>query len=413
MMNSVAATSVDSYDFDEVTSSILILLDVLGQPLKRMITSESKVVIKPNWVSHRNLSGHTLNAVITHPTLIRAMVRIVSVLNPASIVVADTPQYDCDFSKILSYSSFGGVDALDLRDYWSRGKHFASELIKLPGDPAGKEEVDLGEKSYLSGIDMSKVYGARYNRAETRRAHSNGHHRYELSRTMTEADVLISMPKMKTHKKVGVTLNVKGLVGISTNKNLIPHYRLGPPSEGGDQYPDGLFTEQEEALIRLERWLYDQLLASGNKVTETIHHKIYDFHNRITKRFFQIDPEKRKLDTGNWYGNDTCWRSAADLYQILRQKNIQTFSLIDGIVGGEGDGPLAPTEKAAKLLVAGEDMLATDLAAISLMGFNYKKIPLYWRLAIDYPSHYHLLFPQTCAERSREFIPHRGWEGHI
>lgn len=36
---------------------------------------------------------------------------------------------------------------------------------------------------------------------------------------MYDADVYISIPKLKTHQKVGVTLNLKGLVGSISNKN--------------------------------------------------------------------------------------------------------------------------------------------------------------------------------------------------
>ena len=38
------------------------------------------------------------------------------------------------------------------------------------------------------------------------------------------------MPKLKTHKKCGVTISLKNLVGLNTNKNLLPHHSLGTPS---------------------------------------------------------------------------------------------------------------------------------------------------------------------------------------
>jgi len=42
---------------------------------------------------------------------------------------------------------------------------------------------------------------------------------------------LYSIPKMKVHGKVGVTLNLKGLVGVNTDKNYLIHYRVGTPKE--------------------------------------------------------------------------------------------------------------------------------------------------------------------------------------
>ena len=58
-----------------------------------------------------------------------------------------------------------------------------------------------------------------------------------ISRTALQSDVFINLPKLKTHKKVGVTLNLKNLVGINGNKNWLPHYAIGSPEENGDQFP--------------------------------------------------------------------------------------------------------------------------------------------------------------------------------
>src|SRR5262249_42786339 len=48
------------------------------------------------------------------------------------------------------------------------------------------------------------------------------------------------------------------------------------------------------------------------------------------------------------------------------------FSVIDGIVGGEGDGPLLPIPKACGVLLAGFNPLAVDICATRLMGFDYR-----------------------------------------
>ena len=56
--------------------------------------------------------------------------------------------------------------------------------------------------------------------------------------TIGTAEVLISLPKLKTHKKVGVTLSLKNLVGINGDKNYLPHFCIGTPDEGGDEFPD-------------------------------------------------------------------------------------------------------------------------------------------------------------------------------
>lgn len=65
------------------------------------------------------------------------------------------------------------------------------------------------------------------------------------------------------------------------------------------------------------------------------------------------DKNKKILEGGNWYGNDSAWRMACDLLRIFlfadKDGNIheklvrRVFSIVDGIIGGEGNGPLAPS----------------------------------------------------------------------
>ena len=44
------------------------------------------------------------------------------------------------------------------------------------------------------------------------------------------------------------------------------------------------------------------------------------------------------------------------------------------MIGGENNGPLAPDPVAAGVLLAGENLLAVDLVAARLMGFDPLKI---------------------------------------
>ena len=61
---------------------------------------------------------------------------------------------------------------------------------------------------------------------------------------MLNADVFISVPKLKAHHKVGATLNVKGLVGTVQSKNELPHWRIGFPSVGGDEFPEPVLLDK-------------------------------------------------------------------------------------------------------------------------------------------------------------------------
>jgi hypothetical protein len=89
-----------------------------------------------------------------------------------------------------------------------------------------------------------------------------------------------------------------------------------------------------------------------------------------------------KIRAGGWYGNDTIWRSVLDLNKILLyadqegamrpKRQRQFFSVVDGIIGGEGDGPVLPIPKPSSALLAGFNPLAVDVCATRLMGYDYQ-----------------------------------------
>jgi hypothetical protein len=94
-----------------------------------------------------------------------------------------------------------------------------------------------------------------------------------------------------------------------------------------------------------------------------------------------------KIRAGGWYGNDTLWRSVLDLNKILlyadskgvMQDHPQRrfLSVIDGVVGGEGDGPVITTSKPSGVIVGGFNPLIVDLCATRLMGFDPLRFPHY------------------------------------
>ena len=77
---------------------------------------------------------------------------------------------------------------------------------------------------------------------------------------------------------------------------------------------------------------------------------------------------------GAWPGNDTIWRMVVDLYQCMLERERKYFTIIDGIVGGEGQGPFCPNTKESKVILASDDLLIGDIVATRLMGFNPQKI---------------------------------------
>ncbi len=424
-------------------------------PLEDLISPGNTIFIKPNFVLSRHYKGGSLWAIVTHPSVLRAVIDYawIALRGEGKIILGDAPQYDCNFEELMEAGQFDKLDEfyksqpgpkfeiLDLRKYWSRGKHFTSMLIPLSGDPRGSLVVNLGKQSALQDIaNPDNLYGAVYDRDETIRHHTGDRQEYEVSRTIMEADVVISVPKLKVHKKVGVTLNIKGLVGINTNKNLIVHYRVKPPKKGGDQYPDNLFTPVERFLIQTERWMYDHFLTSKIKSLEYLHRSIYWIHNHTTKKLgLKVADWKRLQDAGNWYGNDSAWRMAVDLIRIFYfvdrngqlHKTLQRriFSVIDGVIGGENNGPLMPDAKPAGVLIGGENCVAVDTVGARLMGFDPHKMKMFRavfedteydfgvhgtddvEVITDIPEWQDCL--QNFSDRYLAFKPHPGWIGHL
>lgn len=259
---------------------------------------------------------------------------------------------------------------------------------QLTGDPLGNTRVDLGGASSFCEVDkfQKRYYGAFYDTEETNIHHSFGRHEYMISKTALNSDVFISLPKLKTHKKVGVTLNLKGLVGINGDKNWLPHYAIGSPEENGDQFPSHRFrTEIEKKLVLAAK----SFLLKKNPLMIWAARRLKKFGYGL------FGSTETVVRSGNWYGNDTCWRMVLDLTRILLYANPdgtlrstpkRFFSVVDGIKAMQGNGPLAGEPKVAGLILAGFNPLAVDVAGAQLMGFDYRKIPMLAR-AFEQPSY--------------------------
>ena len=79
------------------------------------------------------------------------------------------------------------------------------------------------------------------------------------------------------------------------------------------------------------------------------------------------------------------WRMILDLNRILvyatpdgglsQSPQRQLYSVVDGIIAGDGNGPEAPDPKKAGIVVAGTSFAVVDLVCAKLMGFDYQRIP--------------------------------------
>ena len=109
------------------------------------------------------------------------------------------------------------------------------------------------------------------------------------------------------------------------------------------------------------------------------------------------------------------------------------LTVIDGVVAGEGEGPLAPLDVPLGVVLAATDPIALDLAAVRLMGFDEERLPKLREpmrdtglrvTAVRSPADVEVceVDPSGFGEQRRSldeiearrpFAPHSGWRGHV
>jgi hypothetical protein len=89
---------------------------------------------------------------------------------------------------------------------------------------------------------------------------------------------------------------------------------------------------------------------------------------------------------GSWAGNDTIWRTCLDLNRILLYgrpdgtlaETVQrrVLHVVDAVVAGQGDGPLAPRPLPLGALAGGDSAPAVDWVGARLLGYEPRVVPL-------------------------------------
>ena len=386
---------------------------------------------------------------ITHGSIIRAICDYVclALQGKGKVIICDAPQTDSSFTKISERvglneianecQRWSGVDiqVVDLRnEEWINEEGVIVSRKQLKGDPEGTIAFNLGKNSFFYGYKgEGRYYGADYDMEELNKHHRGEMQEYLLCLTPIKADVFINLPKLKTHKKTGITLNLKNLVGINADKNWLPHHTEGCPKNGGDQFPE-LTIKQiiENKCVHSARKIALRLPLLGSALTKKL-------RKAGKKAFGDGDAIIR---SGNWYGNDTTWRMALDLNKCLfygdstgnlspNQNRKRFFSIVDGIIGMEGNGPMRGSTVQSGVLIGGIDAVVVDAVAATVMGFDWRKLKIIkeafetklFRLS-DYNSGDEIQIVSNVEEWSANlktlqsnppfrFKPHFGWHGAI
>jgi uncharacterized protein (DUF362 family) len=212
------------------------------------------VLLKPNLVEF-----DPSTAINTDPRLVAATVVALRRAGAASVTVGEGPGHRRDVQDVITRS--GLLGALD---------EVRAPFVDLNADAVSR--VPLRSRYTTLG-------------------------ELWLPRTVLDADVVISMPKMKTHHWAGVTLSLKNLFG-------------------------------------------------------TLPGRVYGWPKNVL----------------HWEGIE---RSILDIAGAVRPR----YAIVDGIVGMEGNGPISGEPVPAGVLVFGDDPVAADVVAASLMGVDPGSVP--------------------------------------
>lgn len=375
-------------------------------PLGQFIQPGDRVLIKPNLVFHKHPLGQPgIVSMMTHASVLRPIIdyALIALKGRGHITVGDVALQSADWPIILQatglrdlqqyYLDFDQpVTTVDLRPARSISNRYGiiTGHEKLPGDPDGYVRVDLGRDSLLQPVisKYKKLMITDYPQQAVSEHHNPQHNEYLITGSALKSNVVINVPKLKTHKKSGVTLSMKNLIGINGDKSWIAHHREGTTAEGGDESPHltgwdkfrfRIFVNLKYhrlgiPLLSAMIWLIEGL----SKIMSRLQPNSGRTPLGRWRRF-------QSITEGSWYGNDTLWRVILDLNRILLYADRQgymhdtpqrkTFQVIDGIMAGEYNGPMHQLPKPAGVIVVGANPLLTDTVSAELMGFDYRKIP--------------------------------------
>lgn len=398
-----SATPLDYLQDSRLTERLRLLTEKLGWGertrgcFSKIIPAGARVLVKPNFVLHENHGPWSFEAVITHPSLVRATVSELLLTEAAEVSVGDAPVQGCDFDQLLERTGLGSWATklsqreprfAGIRDFrrtvavFRDNIRFASENLV---DLSQYVLFDLGQESLLEPVTSvePRFRVTCYDPELLAKTHFHGHHQYLIAKAVLEADILVNLPKLKMHCKAGVTNALKNLVGINGNKEYLPHHRIGGSEESGDCYP---------GKNRVKR-LAETLLDFKNSAHSVSRSRIIGYAIKPLSAMLKIGGDETGLE-GSWSGNDTVWRMALDLNRILFYGRVDgtmaqtpqrtVLHISDAIIAGEGRGPLSPQPFELGVLLAGHNPAAMDWVGALLLNFDPAKVPLLAGAFSDY-----------------------------
>ncbi len=359
-------------------------------PLGGFIKPGNHVLIKPNMVRHFHPLGYSMDCLITNGSLIRAVIDyvIIALNGIGNITIGDAPIQSAIFDEIIQKN---GIDKI-VEYYKSQNSTIQYEIIDFRQTVAicnakGRiintttqqhcefTYVDLKDHSYFANQRDKKYALADYPYSAMKQYHSPSKHNYLVPQTLLDADVIINLPKPKTHRFSGLTGAMKNFIGVNSQKENLPHHSVGTVTENGDEYPSKSYVKKIIASLT-------------NTITILSIKGLYYLSIPLFLiRFIAIRMLSKEdmIFKGGWHGNDTIWRTILDVNKIVlfanrigslkdtQQRTV--FTICDAIITGEYQGPLEPNPVKSKVLIAGFNSYAIDRFLASFMGFKIEYLP--------------------------------------
>lgn len=360
-------------------------------PLGEMVHPGMHVLIKPNLVLHynKNLSGGT-ECLYTQPSVVAPIIDyvLIALQGSGQVIIGDAPLQECNFEKLIQESGYASllsyyqeknitIDLVDFRGLKSRVKNgiIYTEITQNENGTI----VDLGPFSEFASEDQAAINRMRVTNYDPRvlsRHHNTEKHEYYISNYVLDADVIINMPKPKTHRKAGVTISLKNFVGANVRKEFLPHHTMGAISEGGDEY------EKKSLTQKIRSYLADkENICLANKHVGMARLCLTGIH--VCSGILWL--KRERYTEGSWHGNHTISRTVVDLNKIIyyadkkgnlqAQKTRNVLIVADMIISGEGEGPIYPSPKPIGFIASGINPICFDEIICTLMGFSAEKIP--------------------------------------
>ena len=187
----VSISKCSSYQLEEVQTAVLKCLDAIGG-ISSFIRPSDKVMIKPNMLQGKSPD----EAITTHPAVVEAVANIVKDAG-AIPMIGDSP----------------GGPARGMESFW---------------DITGFSEVSKRTGAHL--VNFEKTGSNKKTR---------NHIEYRISKKVLESDVIINLPKIKTHGLTIFTCAVKNMYGVVPGLIKTEYHKKAPnPSKFAEYVVD-------------------------------------------------------------------------------------------------------------------------------------------------------------------------------